>query len=184
MDDQSSTKPKAQSKRKRRRTSGRADGDGASVMSVRKATKPRQTVGWREWVALPDLGIPLIKAKTDTGARTSAIHATHVKAFERDDQPWVRFAVPRDHERGAFLVWCEAPLHRMRRVKNTGGHAEARYTILTTMVIGARRLPIELTLAGRDRMGFRMLLGRAALRSGRMLVDPNRSFLNGQPESA
>lgn len=132
-------------------------------------------LGWREWVALPDLGIPLIKAKIDTGARTSAIHACKI---ERPSPKLVRFAV-RPMQKSAEEVWCEAEFLEERWVSDSGGHRELRPVILTPLVLGSHRWKIEVTLTARDNMLFRMLLGRTALED-RYTIDPGASFLMGK----
>lgn len=133
-------------------------------------------IGWREWVGLPDLGIDKIKAKVDTGARTSAIHAFDIEDFERDGKRWVRFALHPVQRRRKPEIWCEAPVKDLRAIKNTGGQAEDRYVIETRVRVGSQVWKTDLSLANRDQMGFRMLLGRTAVR-GHMIIDPGRSYL-------
>jgi hypothetical protein len=136
-------------------------------------------VGWREWVRLADLGVAAIKAKIDTGARTSALHAFAVEPFPRAGALWVRFEVHPMQRSNAVKIKCEAPAIDERAVRNSGGQVERRYVIETHLMLGDRSWPIELALANRDQMGFRMLLGRTAL-EGRALIEPGRSFLSGQ----
>jgi hypothetical protein len=145
----------------------------------RRGTTPAETLGWREWASLPELGVEAIKAKLDTGARTSALHAFDLERFDRDDTEMVRFQI-HPHQRSAEgAVTVECPLVDERWVRNSGGQRELRPVIETTVRIGARAWPIELTLTRRDAMGFRMLLGRQALRK-RALVDPGRSYRAGR----
>lgn len=147
-----------------------------SAAQARTAPGSRTTVGWREWVRFPSLGIDAIKAKVDTGARTSCLHAFEVTPFERDGRPFVAFAIhPRQHDETTVLR-CEAPVVDRRRVRDSGGHAEQRYVIEVAVELGPHRFDAEVTLTSRDDMLFRCLLGRTALRR-RFLVDPGRSYL-------
>lgn len=140
----------------------------------------RTNLGWREWVALPDLGIPAVKAKLDTGARTSALHAFNLRPFTRNGEWWVRFDVHPVQRNDAIVRSCICPVRDYRWVVNSGGSREKRFVIETPIRIGDQEWPIEVTLAGRDQMGFRMLLGRTAIKS-RFVVDPARSFCTKSP---
>ncbi|AML54496.1 ribosomal protein S6 modification protein [Coxiella burnetii] len=133
------------------------------------------TVGWREWIALPDLGINRIKAKVDTGARTSALHAFSLESFKINNTPRVRFKIHPIQKDKNTVITCEADIYDHRFVRDSGGHKELRYVIKTDIILGNKRWPIEITLTNRDSMGFRMLLGRTAMRD--LIVNPNRSFI-------
>jgi hypothetical protein len=140
--------------------------------------KEQVTVGWREWVGLPDLRVHAIKAKIDTGARTSALHAYSIEPFRRGGALWLRFVLQPMQQSDAFKVACEARAIDQRTVRNSGGGVEKRYIITTLLRLGQNSWPIELALTSRDQMGFRMLLGRTALEN-RALIEPGRSFLLG-----
>ncbi|WP_291836452.1 RimK/LysX family protein [Limimaricola sp.] len=144
-------------------------------MPPRAQRPPATTIGWRERVDLPALGLTGIVAKIDSGARTSALHATRLERFSRDGAPWLRFRVP--HAGLLETVICEAPLVDRRAIRNTSGIAEARPVIVTTLVIAGRRWPIEVSLADRAGMTHPLILGRTALRRRGLLVDVGRSFL-------
>lgn len=140
---------------------------------------PPEPVGWREWVALPSLGIKSIKAKVDTGARTSSLHAYDIEEFVRGGRRMVRFKVHPEQRSSREVVSAVAPLVDRRSVRPSTGEAEKRPVVLVPIELLGRSWEIELTLTRRDMMGFRMLLGRQAIR-GRFVVDPDRSFLNGR----
>ncbi|MEO0492441.1 MAG: RimK/LysX family protein [Actinomycetota bacterium] len=138
-------------------------------------------VGWREWVTLSGLDCPTpIKAKIDTGAATSALHASKLERFEVDGDPWVRFTVRPHQRRTAGATRVEAPVIDERRVRSSNGKSELRPVIETEITLGDQVWPVEFTLTRRNAMGFRMLLGRRALRR-RAVVDVSSSYRLGVP---
>ena len=139
---------------------------------------PPDRIGWREWVGLPDFGIRRTKVKVDTGAKSSAIHAYNVRVFARGGAEIVSFDLHPRQNNDRVVVTAEAEVLEFRKIRNSGGGVTTRPVIVTHAVLFGRRFPIELTLANRDEMGFRMLLGREALR-GRFLVDADDSFCGG-----
>ncbi len=143
--------------------------------------RKKKIIGWREWARLPDLGVERIKAKIDTGARTSALHAFRITPFSKYGAAYVRFVLHPIQRKKTPEVPCVALVIDYRKVTDSGGRAEERYVIRTTLKIGKSRWPVELTLTNRDQMGFRMLIGRQALRR-RYVVDPSRSFVAGKPK--
>jgi len=139
------------------------------------------TIGWREWLALPELGLGRIKAKIDTGARSSALHAREIRVQRQAGLDVVRFVVyPLQHDQRQRVV-CQAALIDERLVRNSAGEQSLRPVVRTEVELLGRRWTIELSLAGRDEMGFRMLLEREAIR-GRLVVDPGRSFLTDRAD--
>ncbi|MGH8274324.1 MAG: ATP-dependent zinc protease family protein [Gammaproteobacteria bacterium] len=133
-------------------------------------------VGWREWVGLPRLGVALIKAKIDTGARTSALHATNIEIYTtQTGNQRVRFTVWPEQRSRRGAVAATAPLKGERLIRSSNGAAERRPVVTTVVDIDGQQWPIELTLTSRDMMGFRLLLGRQALR-GHAVVDPAKSY--------
>jgi len=144
--------------------------------SPKKKRRRLVTIGWREWVVFPELWDGAIKAKIDTGARTSAIHAFHIRPFTRGGESFVRFDIhPVQHRRNPEIS-CVAPVLDRRVVTSSNGQRERRYIIASRIRIGEKSWPVEISLTNRDEMGFRVLIGRQALR-GRVLVDPGRSYV-------
>lgn len=137
--------------------------------------RERPVIGWREWVQLPDLLDVPIKAKIDSGARTSSIHSFGTRRFTERGAPWVEFILHPIQRHARPEIVCAVPIKDERWVRSSNGEATRRIVVETMARLGATDWPIELTLADRDVMGFRMLLGREAIR-GRFLVDPGRSF--------
>lgn len=137
--------------------------------------RPLDVIGWREWIGLPDMGIRRIKAKIDTGAKSSAIHAYNIRVFSRGGTEIVAFDLHPRQNNDKVIVSTESEILEFRRVRNSGGTVTTRPVIMTHVLLFGRRFPIELTLANRDEMGYRMLIGREAIR-GRFLVDVNDSY--------
>lgn len=137
--------------------------------------KPYVVLGWREWVSLPDLGIAKIKAKIDTGARTSALHAFDIERFHQHGKDKLRFDIHPLQRNDEKIVHCVANLIDVRTVTDSGGHRELRYVIQTPMILGGLYRHIEITLTNRSLMTFRMLLGRKALQQ-HYIIDPARSY--------
>ena len=137
------------------------------------------TLGWREWVGLPELDLPEIKAKVDTGARTSTLHAFELHTFSEGGKPRVRFKMHPLQKDSEVIVTCVADIVDERFVTDSGGHKEQRLIISTPLTIGPWSWPIEITLTARDNMMFRMLLGRTAIK-GIAMVDPSRSYTTGK----
>ena len=144
--------------------------------------RPKPVVGWREWLELPNLGIAAIKAKVDTGARSSSLHAYGIERFRRDGRSMVRFSIHPLQRHAMPEVIAEVEVIDERMVRNPGGRSELRPVIATDVTLAGVTWPVEINLTTRDEMGFRMLLGRQAVR-GRFVVDPGRSFLGGRTTS-
>ncbi len=135
-------------------------------------------LGWREWVSLPALNISPIKAKIDTGARSSALHAFSIEKYQKSGELWVMFALHPLQTREDIVVECHAPVKDRRMVSDSGGHKQRRYVIETPLLIGQTLIMAEMTLTNRDSMRFRMLLGRTAM-NGNFIIDPAASYLQG-----
>ena len=138
------------------------------------------TVGWREWVTLPGLGIPGIKAKVDTGAKTSSLHAFELRTEQAEDGEIVIFKIHPIRKRKNIIIECRAPVADKRVVRDSGGHSEERFVINTRLTFGPFDLITEFTLTSRDDMIFPMLLGRRSIKAGEMLVDVNESYIHGR----
>ncbi len=131
-------------------------------------------------MSLPDLGIPAIKAKIDTGARTSALHTFRIEPFIKNDMEHIRFWIHPLRKKKDIELVCEAPAIDRRIVKDSGGHSEERYVIRSPVSIGGRTWDIDITLTDREDMIFRMLIGRTAIESGHIIIDPSASYLYGR----
>jgi hypothetical protein len=149
------------------------------MTEVKKRKRKTREIGWREFVGLPELSIPKMRAKIDSGARTSALHATNQRPFESGGEEWVEFHVPVPGT--SRSTRCKAPIVERRRIKNTSGISEERFIIRTRLIIGRRSWPIEVSLANRDNMGFDLILGRTAVRRRKLTINPGRSYLAGSP---
>jgi len=137
-------------------------------------------LGWREWVTLSDWNVSHLKAKVDTGARTSSLHAFDLEWFQLGDAPWVRFEIHPWQRSTSDAIVAEAPVVSTRDIKSSSGLVDHRPVVRTSLVIGGCSIDAEITLTRRDEMGFRMLVGREAIRN-RFLVDPGVSYLGGRP---
>jgi hypothetical protein len=152
--------------------------ENASSKEMKRASPPPTTIGWREWTSLPDLGITAVKAKVDTGARTSSLHAFFVEPFTEDGQKKVRLRIHPLQKRTDIELTCVADVIDQRLVSDSGGHREMRYVIRSKIIIGSSEIEAEITLTDRDTMHFRMLLGRTAL-ADTFLVDSKLSYIAG-----
>lgn len=149
-----------------------------SEKRMKRSIPPKMTIGWREWVALPELGIPAVKVKVDTGARTSVLHAFFLEPFTERGIKKVRFRIHPMQRRTDIELTCVADVIDRRMVSDSGGHRERRYVIWSKIVVGGTAIEAEITLTDRDTMQFRMLLGRTALAES-FFVDPDLSYLAG-----
>jgi hypothetical protein len=165
---------------------GRDGGAGFSVAGGRSfwqdkamEKKQKRAAGWREWVSLPSIGVGSIKAKLDTGARTSALHAFKIETYWSHGELWARFFVHPYQENDAREIACTARVEDIRTVSNPGGRRQRRLVIRTDVRLGDEIWPIDLSLTDRDEMGFRLLIGRTAMH-GNLTVDPDHSYLLGK----
>ena len=138
-------------------------------------------LGWREWAGLPEFNIDRIKAKIDTGARSSALHAFAIDPYRKGGQRWVMFSIHPRQRHSDMSIECHAPIKDRRLVSDSGGHKQRRYVIETQIILGQSIFTAEMTLTNRDSMLFRMLIGRTAM-SNRFIIDPNASYVQGKPE--
>ncbi|MEQ1635277.1 MAG: ATP-dependent zinc protease [Methylococcales bacterium] len=138
-------------------------------------------LGWREWLALPELKIARIKAKIDTGARSSALHAFLIDPYYKGNEHWVMFAIHPEQLNTERVIECHAKIKDRRLVSDSGGHKQRRYVIETPVLIGSLLFLAEMTLTNRDNMRFRMLIGRTAMK-GRFLINPKASYCQGVPK--
>jgi hypothetical protein len=144
-------------------------------------SSPLPLLGWREWVSLPQLNIAQIKAKVDTGARSSALHAFAIEPYRKGGQRWVMFALHPKQRQSEVSIECHAPIIDRRLVSDSGGHKQRRYVIETQLIIGQSLITAEMTLTNRDTMLFRMLLGRTCI-NHHFIIDPSASYLQGKPK--
>jgi ribosomal protein S6--L-glutamate ligase len=142
--------------------------------------KDKKTIGWKEWFSLDCLGLPAIKAKIDTGAKTSSLHAFNIESFYIENVEYVKFDLHPLQKNKKLVRSCVARVIEQRMVSDSGGKKEKRFVIKSNLWIGERKISIEITLANRDTMAFRMLLGREAVKQLKMLVDPSKSFIQGK----
>lgn len=142
--------------------------------------KKKAIIGWEEWCALPELGLPAIKAKIDTGAKTSALHAYDIKTFKQNGEKHVRFKIHPLQKDKKLERQCSAPLVAERVITSSNGEREKRYVIATPIVFGNMKIRAEITLTARHKMSFRMLLGREALRKAKFIVDSSKTYTRGK----
>lgn len=159
--------------------SNTAPASGAAARSKSTPSQSKRIIGWREWITFPDFGGIRIKAKIDTGARTSALHAANINVFEENGRQTVAFDMHPRPRRPEQAVRCTAPLIARRRIRNSGGQDTFRYIIEANIELGDHVWPIEISLTQRDRLQLSMLVGRTAL-ADRYLVDPLKSYLHGK----
>ena len=140
-------------------------------------------IGLREWIGLPELGIDKVRAKVDSGAKTSALHASDIETFIRDGETWVRFKAHIGTPRAPNDIQCEARLISYKRIKSSNGHMEERHVIRTPMVLGDQCWPVDFTLTCRKSMRYRILLGCSAMLDGQLVINPGLRFVRAQPQT-
>jgi ribosomal protein S6--L-glutamate ligase len=144
----------------------------------------RPKIGWEEWCEFPDLELPAVKSKTDTGAKTSSLHADDLEVFQKDGKDFIRFTVHPIQKNREIIKICEAPIVDYRTVTSSNGEREKRYVINTSFKFGEHVFTSDLTLTTRYGMTFRMLLGKEALKAGKFLVDPSKGYIHGKIKNA
>lgn len=154
------------------------DASAGSVSPAKLSTKMK-VIGWREWVALPGLNVRMVKAKIDTGARSSSLHAFDMETYHENGIERVRFSIHPVQNRDDIFINADVPILERRHVKSSNGEVSERIVIRTELILLRQKMQVDLTLANRDAMGFRMLVGREAIRT-RFLVDSGGSFLAGR----
>ena len=142
-------------------------------------TKSTTMVGWREFVSLPELNLHHMKAKMDTGARTSCLHAFSIEPYMKHQTQWIRFGIHPNQGDTQVEQYCQAMVIDRRQISDSGGHKEWRFVIRTLFTLGHQQWPIEMTLTNRDTMRFRILIGRTAMKD-RLLINPSASYLTGE----
>lgn len=142
--------------------------------------KDKETIGWKEWFSLESLGIPIIKGKIDTGAKTSALHAFNIETFYVEDVEYVKFDIHPLQKNRTLIRTCIARVVDRRMVSDSGGKKEKRFVIKSMLTVGKKKMSIELTLTNRDSMSFRMLLGREAIKKSKMMIDISKAFAQGK----
>jgi hypothetical protein len=155
--------------------------DGPVPSAPQQPAPDKVVVGWREWVALPQADVPWVKAKVDTGARSSSIHAFDLEAYAHDGAPWVRFSIHPWQRSDDDHVELSLPVLDRRDVRSSNGQVEQRYAVALDVTLAGRTITTVMTLSNRDEMGFRMLIGREALERG-FLVDSSLSYAGGRPK--
>jgi hypothetical protein len=153
-----------------------------SALNTTNTEQSQAILGWREWVTLPELNLEHIKAKIDTGARSSALHAFAIEPYRKQNQRWVMFAIHPEQNNTELVIECHAAIKDRRMVSDSGGHKQRRYVIETQLLLGTAIISAEVTLTNRDSMLFRMLIGRTTL-NDRFLIDPSASFCQGIPST-
>lgn len=147
----------------------------------KRKRKERTPIGWREWVEFPDFEGVWLKAKIDTGARTSALHAFNIRESNRDGELWISFRLHPRQKRKKPSILCRAKVQGKRKIRSSNGKVETRYVIRTRIRIGDRTRTVEITLTNRDEMGYRMLVGRTAMKD-KFIIQPEKSWLQGERE--